>query len=71
MKQLEFRQRHCAACDPQQRYLHGTASLKQVVNGLSCFRARRRTVCVRAEADYGEQHPVLTAPLRDAHRTLR
>ncbi|WIA29375.1 hypothetical protein OEZ86_011879 [Tetradesmus obliquus] len=24
-----------------------------------------------AEVDYGEQHPVLTAPLRDAHRTLK
>jgi hypothetical protein len=34
-------------------------------------RIRRRTVSVRAEADYGEQHPVLTAPLRDGHQTLR
>ncbi|WIA09297.1 hypothetical protein OEZ85_008704 [Tetradesmus obliquus] len=43
----------------------------QLQKGLFSHRRRSRTVPVRAEVDYGEQHPVLTAPLRDAHRTLK
>jgi hypothetical protein len=71
MKQLELGQRPCAACEPQQRYLHRVAGPTQVQKEVNAHKTRRRIVSVRAEADYGEQHPVLTAPLRDGHQTLR
>eukprot|EP00882_Tetradesmus_deserticola_P012003 GHRQ01012704.1.p1 GENE.GHRQ01012704.1~~GHRQ01012704.1.p1 ORF type:complete len:333 (+),score=59.40 GHRQ01012704.1:158-1156(+) len=70
MKQLGFNRRHCSACDPQKGYLHGTTSLTQAANGCSRRNGRRRHVIARGTVNSDEQHPVLTAPLRDAHRTL-